>query len=141
MNIEEAYLAMQEASGIEVGDVVKILRKATDHEMGWKNTWPCEMDEHVGQTEVVSDIAKGGITLDNHFFAFPFFVLEVVKKYEEFKPFDKVLMRHSTENCWRAMFFSYINKDEEFVSTGGSYAKYCIPYEGNEHLANTTKSE
>ena len=34
----EAYITLHNASGIKVGDKVKILRKAKDREMGWENS-------------------------------------------------------------------------------------------------------
>jgi len=83
MNVEEAYLVMQEASGIQVGDTVKVLRKAKDYEMGWNNRWSDFMV--VGQTLKVADISEDGIKLAGNFaniarYRYPFFVLEVVKK-------------------------------------------------------------
>ena len=57
-----------------------------------------------------------------------------------FKPFDKVLIRDSKEQLWIANYFSLYNgkdKDYPYVCMGGSY-RFCIPYEGNEHLLGTT---
>jgi ABC-type transporter Mla subunit MlaD len=34
MDINEAYIVMQEASGLQVGDKVRVLRKAKSYEMG-----------------------------------------------------------------------------------------------------------
>lgn len=54
------------------------------------------------------------------------------------KPFDKVLVRDSASDKWRANLFGYIGKDGYYCC---AFAKciYCIPYEGNEHLLGTTK--
>ena len=59
-------------------------------------------------------------------------------KFDELKPFDKVLVRDSESHKWRANLFGYIDKDEYYHCV---YAKwvYCIPYAGNEHLLGTTK--
>lgn len=58
-------------------------------------------------------------------------------KYQ-FKPFEKVLVRDTCDDTWRACFFSHIEKDSgRYVTTGLTW-KYCIPYKGNEHLLNTT---
>lgn len=59
-------------------------------------------------------------------------------KFDELKPFDKVLVRDSESDKWRANLFGYIDKDEYYHCV---YAKwvYCIPYAGNEHLLGTTK--
>lgn len=87
MNINEAYRVMQEASGIKVGDKVKVLRKAKNSEMGWGNAWVEEMDKTIGRTFLVIEIEKqAGIQLDlNLCLDFPFFVLEVVEPVKEIK--------------------------------------------------------
>jgi len=85
MNVEEAYRVMQEASGIQVGDTVKVLRKAKDYEMGWYNIWSDFMV--VGQTHKVLGVCEDGVKLrsrddrpSSQIYHYPFFVLEVVKK-------------------------------------------------------------
>lgn len=55
----------------------------------------------------------------------------------KFKPFDKVLVRDSYDDMWRACFFSHIRKDGRYVTTCFTW-KFCIPYEGNERLLGTT---
>ena len=58
------------------------------------------------------------------------------------KPFDEVLVRCSDGGYWQPQFFSNLNLKNSnfpFVCTYNSW-KQCIPYEGNEHLINTTKS-
>lgn len=69
-------------------------------------------------------------------------VLAVVNKKEyNLKPFDKVLVRCDPYDVWMIDFFSHYNSDEEysFICLNNMYY-YCIPYEGNEHLHNTTDS-
>lgn len=59
-----------------------------------------------------------------------------------FKPFDKVLVRDDMNNKWLLSLFSYYDEEDKYypyVCLNGRYC-YCIPYEGNEHLLNTTKS-
>lgn len=59
----------------------------------------------------------------------------------EFKPFDKVLARNDEDHVWSPELYSHCNKDAEYphrVVGGGMFYKYCIPYEGNEHLAGTS---
>lgn len=64
--------------------------------------------------------------------------LEKIKK-ENFKPFDKVLVRNVEHVEWRISFFSsYSNETYKYKCINGNY-KYCIPYEGNEHLVGTNK--
>ena len=69
-----------------------------------------------------------------------FFGIEEKKEYE-FKPFDKVLVRDSKIEPWRASLFSNIEEDCEykFVCCAVEF-KYCIPYnEETKHLLGTTE--
>lgn len=54
----------------------------------------------------------------------------------DFKPFDKVLMRDSEHEIWEPTLFSG-KVGDAFKDTSLIVYKYCIPYEGNEHLAGT----
>ncbi len=54
------------------------------------------------------------------------------------KPFDKVLVRDSKSDKWRANLFGYKSMDEPYYCVYAGW-NYCIPYEGNEHLLGTTK--
>lgn len=65
-------------------------------------------------------------------------VIEDIKTEYQFKPFDKVLVRDSYNDMWRANLFSHIREDGRYVTTGLVW-NFCIPYEGNEHLLGTTK--
>lgn len=56
----------------------------------------------------------------------------------ELKPFDKVLVRDSKSDYWRANLFGYIDKNGYFRCVYTNWA-YCIPYAGNEQLLGTTK--
>lgn len=75
----EAYTQAQDASGLKVGDKVKILRKANTHECGWYNSWLFDMDKLVGETEVIDSISTYGIRFKSKPYEYPFFVLEKVK--------------------------------------------------------------
>ena len=61
-----------------------------------------------------------------------------IKKELQFKPFEKVLVRDSYDDMWRASFFSHIKEDDGRYVTTCLVWKICIPYEGNEHLLGTT---
>ena len=62
-----------------------------------------------------------------------------LKEYQ-FKPSAKVLVRDSYDDVWRASFFSHIKEnDGRYVTTCITW-KFCIPYEGNEHLLGTTNN-
>ena len=66
-------------------------------------------------------------------------VVDIKKEYQ-FKPFEKVLVRDSYEDKWRASFFSNIRDSYAKYVTTGLVWKFCIPYEGNEHLLGTTNN-
>lgn len=61
-------------------------------------------------------------------------------KAKQFKPFDKVLVRDSTDQNWIPAIFGYYKGDMIYpyscVAPYSSYT-YAIPYEGNEHRAYT----
>ncbi len=61
-----------------------------------------------------------------------------LKPNVELKPFDKVLVRDSKSDNWRANLFGYINKDKYYHCVYANWV-YCIPYAGNESLLGTTK--
>lgn len=65
--------------------------------------------------------------------------VEPVKPECPFEPFDKVLVRDCEEHEWYANSFShYRGKDKDFpYACFGNNFRYCIPYEGNEHLLGT----
>lgn len=66
---------------------------------------------------------------------------------DDFKPFDKVLVRHHLHRkygislVWEAMLFShYTNVDEVLYRAGGFTWKECVPYnEETSYLLGTTK--
>lgn len=61
-----------------------------------------------------------------------------LKQKVELKPFDKVLVRDSKSDKWRANLLGYIDKDEYYHCVYANWV-YCIPYIGNESLLGTTK--
>lgn len=66
-------------------------------------------------------------------------IVNLKPKVDKLKPFDKVLVRDDKEDQWSANIFSYQVRGM-FHCLGEGYWKYCIPYEGNEHLLGTTKN-
>lgn len=61
---------------------------------------------------------------------------------QEFKPFEKVLVRDDINEKWSINIFSYYDEEKEdfpYICLSGCYL-YCIPYEGNEYLLGTTDS-
>lgn len=61
-----------------------------------------------------------------------------LKPKVKLKPFDKVLVRDSKSDYWRATLFSHINENGCYCCVWASWT-YCIPYEGNESLLGTNK--
>lgn len=58
----------------------------------------------------------------------------------QFEPFEKVLVRDTVNEKWFPAFYAYYDKESRYnhIVVGGIEWKHCIPYEGNEHLVNTT---
>lgn len=64
--------------------------------------------------------------------------LEIEKPKCEFKTFDKVLGRNEKDDVWEADLFSHYKEESQYpFRCIGFSRKYCIPYEGNEHLLGT----
>lgn len=66
---------------------------------------------------------------------------EIKVPNHQFKPFQKVLVRDSLYKAWICNFFSHIDESKTtggytYACSGGNW-RYCIPFEGNEHLAGT----
>lgn len=59
--------------------------------------------------------------------------------FSTLKPFEsRVLVRDNVDEIWFPCFFGGLsnNSDYPYRIVGGESWKYCIPYEGNEHLLN-----
>lgn len=58
-----------------------------------------------------------------------------------FEPFQKVLVRDEEDEDWKADYFSHYEEDDKIAPyvCVGSYYRFCIPYEGSEHLLGTGK--
>ena len=60
-------------------------------------------------------------------------------------PFDKVLVRDTSDRRWRCALFSHVRKEDEnitfkYQTTGGAYV-YCIPYNEDTACLVGTKDE
>ena len=65
----------------------------------------------------------------------------VVEPVCPFEPFQKVLVRDSCDDKWKADYFSHYDEDNSlfpYYCVGYCY-KVCIAYEDNEHLLGTDK--
>lgn len=59
-----------------------------------------------------------------------------------FEPFQKVLVRDSCDDKWRANYFSHYDEDNSlfpYYCVGDAY-KECVAYEGNENLLGTNNN-
>lgn len=57
----------------------------------------------------------------------------------DFKPFDRVVVREAKRWPWRAAFYSHYNPiTYHHYTTSGAPINEILPYEGNEHLIGTT---
>ena len=67
---------------------------------------------------------------------------KVVEPVCPFEPFQKVLVRDSCDDKWKADYFSHYDEDNGFFPyyCVGDYYKVCIAYEGNEHLLGTNNN-
>nr|DAD59163.1 MAG TPA: hypothetical protein [Bacteriophage sp.] len=78
-----------------------------------------------------SAITKGGYRYDKEHH-------KLIK--QEFKPFDKVLVKNESNQEWSINLFSYYDKEDKehpYVCINECYS-YCIPYEGNEYFVGKT---
>lgn len=84
--------------------------------------------------ELFDALAKGGKAWDAEKK-----IIVNLKHKCEFKPFDKVLGRNEKDDVWEADLFSHYREESQYpFRCIGFSRKYCIPYEGNEHLLGTT---
>lgn len=118
----------------KVGDIVKTIYKPYKYEIKEIT------DTHYTLEEVVNKFLYTEPIIDDKNWEL------VPNKFDitTLKPFDsKVLVRHNKDSKWCASFFSHIDNAfhshcYKFVTVAGKSYPYCIPYEGNEHLHNTT---
>lgn len=65
-------------------------------------------------------------------------VVDLKPKFDELKPFDRVLVRDFEDQAWQVSLFSYKDSDSYYCCNGCAWDR-CIPYIGNESLLGTTK--
>jgi len=86
MDIKEAYIVLQNASGIKKGDTVKVIRSYKSEELGNPCEWVPHMDETVGLTGVVRLVYPDYIVVwfesIQDYWSYPFFVLEKLSSEE-----------------------------------------------------------
>lgn len=110
------YLKGHKASGIKVGDRVKVVRRAADLEGGWVNGWDHDhMDAAIGREfKIERDCGSLGFSIDvgDDWYDFPYFVLEKVEP-EPWKP-------KAGEECWQR----FSDNDGRKVFVRGLYGSW-----------------
>lgn len=142
-----SYEEAQAASGLKAGDCVHLMMDAPD--CVWKGWLSSHVASYLkcligrGGTHIIERVSPEGIYLTDNSYCWPFFVCKKVdapesQKYS-FEPFDRVLVRDGNKEVWRANFFNFYDEGKEYpYYCVAAVYKYCIPYEGNEHLLGTT---
>ena len=61
---------------------------------------------------------------------------------QEFKPFDRVLVRDKDTDTWETDIYLGYNEEDKYYhyKCASMIYQFCIPYEGNEYLLDTTDS-
>ena len=61
---------------------------------------------------------------------------------QEFKPFDRVLVRDKDTDTWETDIYLGYNEEDKYCryKCASMNYQFCIPYEGNEYLLGTTDS-
>ena len=103
------------------------------HKIGISEIFHLRLATEEEKQQLFSALAKEGKAWD----AEKKMIIELKQKVE-LKPFDKVLVRDSKSDKWRANLLGYIDKDEHYHCVYANWV-YCIPYIGNESLLGTTK--
>lgn len=67
-------------------------------------------------------------------------VVNLKPKFDELKPFDKVLVRDNEDDIWEVSLFGYKDDELYYRCDNGITWIQCIPYDGNEHLLGTTNN-
>ena len=134
--MEKSYEERQAECGLKVGDKVRILRKAEDHEDGWGDAWNHhEMDDFVGrECEILRDNENRGFRVYNEeldeWWNVPYFILEKVSEEpeQEQKETPKEGFSKFTFHFTNGEVLSFVgNQDDEelgvfYDENGASYA-------------------
>jgi len=64
--LQPAFTAPVTRDELKAGDIVRLTRKATDGENGWKNSWVSNMDRAVGEFTTVTEYTPYGERLDKN---------------------------------------------------------------------------
>lgn len=109
--VPASYKEAHKASGFKVGDKVRIIKRATDHEKGWISSWHPLMNQYFYKEGLITH--DGGfegfiINCDGDCWHYPFFVLEkVTEKQNKMKKYCLV------ENEYEAKALELIAKENK----------------------------
>lgn len=126
---EMYYVSPAEKPKIGIGYINNETRLATEDE----------------KTLLLSAIGYKGYVWDAEKFELRKKEPEFKVKEPEFKVFDRVLVRNTNQSLWKLAEYAFRDKeckegDFSHFTVGGICWKYCIPYEGNEHLLGTPEN-
>lgn len=122
------YTEMQARSGLRVGDVVKIVRKAEYQEADWSQSWVFEMDKCIGKEFTITAIKDYGIIFKETGFIFPYFVLvkkDVKPGYAErqvnsgLRVGDVVKVLRSAKNYEEGWGLTWLDSMNDFIGQTG----------------------
>ncbi len=123
-NLENEYLRKHNQSGLKVGDIVKVTRKAENNELGWRNCWIKLKDEWIGKhVKIHADHGQEGFEIDDRILRFeygyyhaPYFILS--KEEIEFTTIKKIPITISNQEfmlpqCIADLCKTNIKKDKK----------------------------
>lgn len=155
--MEKVYQDGQNACGLKYGDYVKLICKANDFECGWKGKWESShMDKFIGEVGlVIGKPQDEGVPVRftgqiSEFFYLPYFILEkTTNPVHKFLPFDKVLIRVSTDKWMPVLYQCQVDTGKEKFPIRHSVIGFgqfvtdekILPYEGNESLVKTMERD
>jgi hypothetical protein len=81
VNMSDSYIEGLKASGLKIGDVVRVTRAAKTQESGWNNSWMTpQMNGFIGKEYTIDYISeRSGIRFkEDSRYLFPYFILEPI---------------------------------------------------------------
>lgn len=103
IDLNDAYNLLQKESNLQIGDTVKVLRKAESYEMGWNADWSESMDQLVNQCGKIIEINCFIVVEfdDKKIYYLPFFILEKINNQD---------INLSKKNDWVVCKINYSNQ-------------------------------
>lgn len=148
---------------VRIGDKLRVVRKWEEREVDLSFIhWVPPMDSTIGCIGTVIGVTENTVNLTYHEKGAWNYIYEVLERVTDevpaietvtytftapkeifpFQPYSDVLVRSGVTHLWeRERFFFFKNDNVYPYVCYLSRYKFCIPYEGNEHLEGTTLPE